>query len=81
MSYVEAVCIVFPSGEVVWCEKKQELVSELTDRWVRENPRYGKDTPCSMSACVITMPKADFEKAKKKRFTDSVLHLPSHLQS
>ena len=79
MSYVEAVCIVFPSGETVWCEKKQELVSAITDRWVRENPRYGKDTPCSMAATAITMPKADFEKAKKKKSKSSVLHLPDYL--
>jgi hypothetical protein len=78
-SYVEAVCIVFPSGETVWCEKKQELVSELTDKWVRNNPRYGKDTPCSMSAVAITMPREDFEKVRKRSFSYSVLVHPSHL--
>lgn len=60
--YVEAVCIVFPSGQTTWCEANPAKVSEITDNWVRNNPKYGKGTPCSMAATRITMPKSDFDK-------------------
>ena len=74
MTTVEAVCIIFPSGETVWCEKNQVKVSEITDRWVRENPRYAA-SGCSMSACAIVMPKADFQRVCKEQ-RSSVIWMP-----
>jgi hypothetical protein len=62
-SYVEAACIIFPTGEIYWCNAHEDETNPIIDRWVRENPRH-HSTVCTMAVAAIKMLKEDFEKVK-----------------
>jgi hypothetical protein len=57
--FMDVICLVLPSGQTIWfdaAEADEVDVNKLVREWFNKNPGYG-NTPCSLSAVKITMPR------------------------
>jgi hypothetical protein len=57
--FMDVICLVLPSGQTIWldAEEVDEVdVNKLVGEWFSKNSVY-RNTPCSLSAVKITMPK------------------------
>jgi hypothetical protein len=70
--FMEVICLVLPSGQTIWLDAKEadEVdVNKLVREWFNKNPGYG-NTPCSLSAVKITMPRDKYLSVAFKASSD-----------
>jgi hypothetical protein len=70
--FMEVICLVLPSGETIWldAEEVDEVdVNKLVLEWFSKNSVY-RNTPCSLSAVKITMPKDKYLAVTFKTSSD-----------
>jgi hypothetical protein len=72
--FMDVICLVLPSGQTIWldAEEVDEVdVNKLVREWFSKNSVY-RNTPCSLSAVKITMPKDKYLSVAFKTSSDFV---------
>ena len=72
--FMDVICLVLPSGETIWLDAEETYevdVNELVREWFSKNSVY-RNTPCSLSAVKIKMPRDKYLSVAFKTSSDFV---------